>query len=107
MTGSCRYQLGVATRSKALHGKSAYGRGVSPPQAELAHRRWRAAVAYAVRYFGDVALAAEIVEGVVQSAAKAHRHKLIKNPDSYLPSGVWGGSRTTGEGAASRIRGLS
>ncbi len=53
-----------------------------------ANRTWRAGVAYAVRYLGDQALAAEVVEGVVHSAAKAHRQKPIKNPDSYLLSGV-------------------
>jgi DNA-directed RNA polymerase specialized sigma24 family protein len=45
-------------------------------------------MAYAERYLGDTALAAEVVEGVVHSAAKAHRDKPIKNPDSYLLSGV-------------------
>jgi len=28
------------------------------------------------------------VEGVVHSAAKAHRNKPIKNPDSYVLSGI-------------------
>ena len=41
-----------------------------------------------LRYLGDTALAAQIVEGVVHSAAKAHRHKPIKNPDSYLLAGI-------------------
>jgi len=49
---------------------------------------WRAGLAYVARYLGDIALAAEIVEGVADSAAKAHRHKPIKNPDSYLLSGI-------------------
>jgi DNA-directed RNA polymerase specialized sigma24 family protein len=61
---------------------------VAGPLAEAAPGTWRAGLAYAERYLGDTALAAEIVEGVVHSAAKAHRHKPIKNPDSYLLSGI-------------------
>lgn len=55
---------------------------------EAAQRTWRTALGYAARYLGDSALAAEIVEGVVHSSAKAHQNKPIKNPDSYLLSGV-------------------
>src|SRR6516162_9216645 len=62
--------------------------GVPVPLPEAAPGTWRAGLAYAARYLGDTALAAEIVEGVVHSAAKAHRHKPIKNPDSYLIAGV-------------------
>ena len=64
------------------------GLGVPGPLAGAAPGTWRAGLAYAARYLGDTALAAEIVEGVVHSAAKAHRHKPIKNPDSYLLSGI-------------------
>ncbi len=54
-------------------------RAVSPVSVEAALRQG---------YLGGKALAAEIVEGVVHSAAKVHRQKPIKNPDSYLLSGV-------------------
>ena len=64
------------------------GLGVPGPLAGAAPGTWRAGLAYAARYLGDTALAAEIVEGVVHSAAKAHRHKPIKNPDSYVLSGI-------------------
>jgi DNA-directed RNA polymerase specialized sigma24 family protein len=62
--------------------------GVPGPLSEAAPGTWRAGLAYAVRHLGDTAVAADIVEGVVHSAAKAHRHKPIKNPDSYLLSGI-------------------
>ena len=58
------------------------------PLAGAAPGTWRAGLAYAARYLGDTAVAAETVEGVVHSAAKAHRHKPIKNPDSYLLAGI-------------------
>ena len=64
------------------------GLGVPGPLAGAAPGTWRAGLAYAARYLGDTALAAEIVEGVVHSAAKAHPHKPIKNPDSYVLSGI-------------------
>ena len=64
------------------------GLGVPGPLAGTAPAAWRAGLAYAARHVGDTALAAEIVERVVNSAAKAHRHKPIKNPDSYLLSGI-------------------
>jgi len=62
--------------------------GVSGPLAGAAPGTWRAGLAYAERYLGDTALAAEVVEGVVDSTAKAHRHKPVKNPDSYLLAGI-------------------
>ena len=64
------------------------GLGVPGPLAGAAPGTWRAGLAYAARYLGDTALAAEIVESVVHSAAKAHRNKPIKNPDSYVLSGI-------------------
>ena len=68
--------------------KDGDGLGVPGPLAEAAPGTRRAGLAYAARYLGDTGLAADIVEGVVHSAAKAHRNKPIKNPDSYLLSGV-------------------
>ncbi len=75
-------------KSSAGESKGRDGFGVSGPLAEAAPGTWRAGLAYAARYLGDTALAAEVVEGVAQSAAKAHRNKPIKNPDSYVLSGI-------------------
>jgi DNA-directed RNA polymerase specialized sigma24 family protein len=75
-------------KSNAAAGKGRDEFGVPGPLAEAAPGTWRAGLAYAARYLGDTALAAEVVEGVVHSAAKAHRNKPIKNPDSYLLSGI-------------------
>ncbi len=75
-------------KSNAAENKGRHGLGVPGPLAGAAPGTWRAGLAYAARYLGDTAVAAEVVEGVVHSAAKAHRHKPIKNPDSYLLSGV-------------------
>jgi len=72
----------------AAESKGRDGLGVPGPLAEAAPAAWRAGLAYAARYLGDTAVTAEIVEGVVHSAAKAHRHKPIKNPDSYLLSAI-------------------
>ena len=75
-------------RRGLAEGKGGDGLRVSGPPAGAAAGTWRAGVAYAVRYLGDAAVAADVVEGVVHSAAKAHRHKPIKNPDSYVLSGI-------------------
>src|SRR5713226_9570932 len=75
-------------KSGSPPGRSDDGPDVPMPLIEAAHRTWRDAVGYAARYLGDKARAAEIVDSVVQSAAKAYRQKPIKNPDSYLLSGV-------------------
>jgi hypothetical protein len=75
-------------KSNAAESKGRDGLGVPGPLARAAPETWRAGLAYAARYLGDTALAADIVEGVVHSAAKAHRHKSIQNPDSYLLSGI-------------------
>jgi hypothetical protein len=72
----------------AAESKGRDGLGVPGPLAGAAPGTWRAGLAYAARSLGDTALAAEIVEGVAHSAARAHRQKPIKNPDSYLLSGV-------------------
>jgi DNA-directed RNA polymerase specialized sigma24 family protein len=63
-------------------------RNIPKPLIEAAQRTWRDAVEYAVRHLGDKARAAEVVDGVVYSAAKAYRQKPIENPESYLLSGV-------------------
>ena len=87
---SDRQRLSVRNGRKRNAGESK-GRdalGVPVPLPEAAPGTWRAGLAYADRYLGDRALAAEIVEGVVDSAAKAHRNKPIKNPDSYLLVGI-------------------
>jgi len=75
-------------KSAAAESKGRDRLAVPEPLAEAGPSTWRAGLAYAARYLGDTALAAEVVEGVVHSAAKAQRNKPIKNPDSYLLSGV-------------------
>ena len=75
-------------KSNTAESKGRDGSGVPGPLAEAAPGTWRAGLAYAERYLGDTAVAADIVEGVVHSAAKAHRHKPVKNPDSYVLSGI-------------------
>ena len=85
-------------------GKGRDGVGVPGPVAGAAAGTWRAGLAYASRNLGDTALAAEIVEGVVHSAAKAHRHKPIKKPGSLSACGNRAPRQeTAGEGAASRV----
>ena len=53
-----------------------------------AQRTWHSALHYASRHLGDSARASEIVEEVAYSAAEAREQGEIKNPDSYLFSGV-------------------
>jgi RNA polymerase sigma factor (sigma-70 family) len=53
-----------------------------------AQRTWHRAFGYAARHLGDSARAAELVEEVADSAAKAQQRGQIQNPDSYLFSGV-------------------
>jgi len=53
-----------------------------------ARRTWHRALDYAVRHLGDSARAADLVEEVAAGAAKAQQRGQIKNPDSYLFSGV-------------------
>ena len=61
---------------------------VPTPGVEAAQRTWRGALEYAARHLKDRSRATEVVEDVAHSAAKAHQHKPIENPDSYVFSGV-------------------
>jgi DNA-directed RNA polymerase specialized sigma24 family protein len=75
-------------KGKLAESKGSDRLAVPGPLPGAAPGTWRAGLVYAARYLGDTAVAAEIVEGVVHSSAKAHRSNPIKNPDSYLLSGI-------------------
>lgn len=64
------------------------GRDVPDSLPEAVQRTRRKALAYATRELGDKARAANVVGSVVRSAAKAHKQKPIKRPQSYLLSSV-------------------
>ena len=80
---------GVGDHARKSPGrKDDYRRDVPNPLIDAAQRTWRDALAYATRHLGDTARAANVVDSVVRSAAKAHRQKPIERPQSYLLSGV-------------------
>ena len=60
----------------------------SIPLLKAAERTWRGMVEYAARHLGDEARAEEVVDEVLRSACNACRRNPIREPESYLFSGV-------------------
>ena len=81
--------LQVQVNAKVGLGKRPRKKNRSPRLWRRLHSRLGVALSnYAAQHLRDRSRATEVVEDVAHSAAKAHQHKPIENPDSYFFSGV-------------------